>query len=457
MESDTMTLNLSGTDGKNLNALFIINGIRSSPTLLVENLKLELPLDKFDPDTASRILQDNGVIENVDTTRGLVCVQRQDKSENLTRLENIRLSVSDLQSTSDDSLLNASEIIMANDDQETTFTITSDTVTQVSAPTSSEVDVCNNRQVSTEDGFSAVLQEHPKKKGGWPKGKKRKQATSETTAPRAPTTGYVLFQQERRQIIKKTNPEIPFAEVTKILGNEWSSLPSSEKQLYLKRAEEDKKRYREELKLYQQSEGYQTYQKWKKLKAVSNENTNSSNDDSPSFTIHTIEEEDTNELYCKVCDILFSSIHNKKEHLYGRQHLQAVTGEIHKEAMEQSQVSEDESLFSNEDHYVSKSSSGGNLSNHSRLQNISPTNVNQAVHDFLALNLARMQEISVLKKKLSETKRKHEKLQREMQECKVLEKKFQQELKMAKEYCAMLTSQLDSLRMVPALFGVINF
>lgn len=40
---------------------------------------------------------------------------------------------------------------------------------------------------------------------------------------------------------------------------------------------------------------------------------------------------------------------------------------------------------------------------------------------------------------------------------KVLEKKFQQELKMAKEYCAMLTSQLDSLRMVPALFGVINF
>ncbi|XP_023216526.1 high mobility group B protein 6-like [Centruroides sculpturatus] len=456
MEGDTMTLNLSGTDGKNLNALFIINGIRSSPsTLLVENLKLELPLDKFDSETASRILQDNGVIDN-DTSRGLVCVQGQDKSETLSRLENVRLSVSDLQNTSDDSLLNASEIIMANDDQEA-FTIAADTITQTAAPASSEVDVCNNQQVSTENGSSNVLQEHPKKKGGWPKGKKRKQATSETAAPRAPTTGYVLFQQERRQIIKKTNPEIPFAEVTKILGNEWSSLPSNEKQMYLKRAEEDKKRYREELKLYQQSEGYQTYQKWKKLKAISNENLNSSTDDSPSFTIHTIEEEDTNELYCKVCDILFSSIHNKKEHLYGRQHLQAVTGEIHKEAMEQSQVSEDELLFSNEDHHLSKTGTTGNIPNHSRLQNTNSTNVNQAIHDFFMLNITRLQEISVLKKKLVESKKKNEKLQRELHDCKVLEKKFQQELKVAKEYCTMLTSQLDSLRMVPALFGVINF
>lgn len=46
-----------------------------------------------------------------------------------------------------------------------------------------------------------------------------------------------------------------------------------------------------------------------------------------SFTIFLIfQDEDNEELYCRSCDQWFHSLHNKKEHLYGRQHLQSIAG-----------------------------------------------------------------------------------------------------------------------------------
>ena len=41
-------------------------------------------------------------------------------------------------------------------------------------------------------------------------------------------------------------------------------------------------------------------------------------------------QDDRDELHCKVCKLYFSSLHNKKEHLLGRQHLQAITGQHQK-------------------------------------------------------------------------------------------------------------------------------
>lgn len=102
-----------------------------------------------------------------------------------------------------------------------------------------------------------------KKRGGWPKGKRRKNVPN-VNAPKAPLTGYVMYAIERRQEIKASNPELSFPEVTKILGNEWSTLDSQKKQKYLLAAEEDKKRYMEQLKTFQQSEAYQSVMKKKK-------------------------------------------------------------------------------------------------------------------------------------------------------------------------------------------------
>ena len=44
------------------------------------------------------------------------------------------------------------------------------------------------------------------------------------------------------------------------------------------------------------------------------------------------QDENDSELFCRTCDQYFSSLHNKKEHMFGRQHLQMLTGEFEREA-----------------------------------------------------------------------------------------------------------------------------
>ncbi|KAG8454466.1 hypothetical protein GDO86_000910 [Hymenochirus boettgeri] len=97
-------------------------------------------------------------------------------------------------------------------------------------------------------------EEEPIKKRGWPKGKKRKKILP--NGPKAPVTGYVRFLNERREQIRAQHPDLSFPEITKMLGAEWSTLPTQEKQRYLDEAERDKQQYMKELREYQQSEAY---------------------------------------------------------------------------------------------------------------------------------------------------------------------------------------------------------
>lgn len=95
----------------------------------------------------------------------------------------------------------------------------------------------------------------PVKKRGWPKGKKRKKVLP--NGPKAPVTGYVRFLNERREHIRALHPDLPFPEITKRLGAEWSRLATHDKQRYLDEAERDKMQYARDLKEYQKSEAYQ--------------------------------------------------------------------------------------------------------------------------------------------------------------------------------------------------------
>src|SRR6218665_454 len=70
-----------------------------------------------------------------------------------------------------------------------------------------------------------------KRKGGWPKGKKRKRAR-DINAPKQPLTGYVRFLNDRREKIRAENPGLTFSEITKLMGAEWTKLPASEKQVW---------------------------------------------------------------------------------------------------------------------------------------------------------------------------------------------------------------------------------
>lgn len=95
-----------------------------------------------------------------------------------------------------------------------------------------------------------------KRRGGWPKGRKRKPELLHLP-PKAPATGYNLYLNEQRKLFKGSS--LAFHEITKVIGNKWSSLTLDEKQPYLEKAEEDKRRYREELKTYRQSDAYRLY------------------------------------------------------------------------------------------------------------------------------------------------------------------------------------------------------
>lgn len=52
----------------------------------------------------------------------------------------------------------------------------------------------------------------------------------DSNAPKAPLTGYVRFMNDRREQLRAERPDVPFPEITRMLGNEWSKLPADEKQ-----------------------------------------------------------------------------------------------------------------------------------------------------------------------------------------------------------------------------------
>lgn len=45
--------------------------------------------------------------------------------------------------------------------------------------------------------------------------------------------GYVRFLNDRREQFRAENPNMPFAEITKVLAAEWSALPQEQKQVFL--------------------------------------------------------------------------------------------------------------------------------------------------------------------------------------------------------------------------------
>ncbi|CAH1788267.1 unnamed protein product [Owenia fusiformis] len=98
-----------------------------------------------------------------------------------------------------------------------------------------------------------------KRRGGWPKGKKRKHKDS--NAPKQPLTGYVRFLNDRREKLRSENPTIGFVELTRILAAEWSDLATDVKQGYLDEAEKDKERYLQELEAYHRTDAYKLFKK----------------------------------------------------------------------------------------------------------------------------------------------------------------------------------------------------
>ncbi|XP_050297034.1 SWI/SNF-related matrix-associated actin-dependent regulator of chromatin subfamily E member 1-like [Anthonomus grandis grandis] len=323
------------------------------PNIIIPNTStMKLKNTLTTDDEANDILQ-NGIL--VETNTGVVCMSLSEAT-----CANINLSSEDLHQVA------ANLVILQNLESDkkpvmslpTSFRLTCDsdggfssecsdstyTTTGSSANYSSEslisnisikgkaIDKSSEESDSTRGsllGSDSCLSPHQmlikkKNRGGWPKGRKRKPELL-NLPPKAPATGYNLYLNEQRSCFK--NSRLPFYEITKIIGNRWSSLTLEEKKPYLDRAEEDKKRYREELKEYRHSAAYRAYLNTKRRKRLQNNVMSESDMDATD----DFDEEDNEELYCRTCDQWFHNLHNKREHLQAKKHLTSLAGDIYKE------------------------------------------------------------------------------------------------------------------------------
>ncbi|XP_041369378.1 uncharacterized protein LOC121383426 [Gigantopelta aegis] len=359
----------------------------------------------------------------------------------------------------DGSVVNSDSDIVNVDDQPghifDTVTVTGSLVHETGFSQSS---VTTTSVTSMSNGQGQQILETKKRKGGWPKGKKRK-SSPEVHTPRAPMTGYVLYAIDRRQEIKESNPEMLFSDVTKILGQEWSTMPPDKKQKYLNEADADKRRYIAELKTFHQSEAYHNYVRKKKMKNYCGDGTTGVDSGAYTTPMIDLEEDCVSELYCRICRQYFSSLHNKKEHMFGRQHLQAVTGELEKEIHkhQQHEVMSTTSLLVVDMASESLGSLSDNDLNADSLRLSSPVNIENFIQDFVHKNYEREQEIRMLKCALKNTQDSNLNMCKEIQELQVYEAKLEHDIKNLKDISLAQSAQIDGLKMVPTLFGVINF
>lgn len=278
-----------------------------------------------------------------------------------------------------------------------------------------------------------------KKKGGWPKGKRRKEVPAlEVTPPKPPPTGYLLYAITRRSEIKLEHPELIFPEVTKMLGYEWTNLDPVKKQKYLDEAEDLHKQYQEKLKAFNESEAYKNMiQKRKKL----NENGVVDNESSTKDQI----EADTNNLHCDICDMYFTSSHNKREHLFGRLHLQNVSREISRQEQSKQLEAEEQQRL-------------GDLDCE---QADEPLDIQGFINSFRAQNHERQHELTRLKQTVKLAREENNSLYKQITELKNYENRLNAELESSKQIGQNIINHVETLKIITssfsAIFGLLNY
>mmetsp|Transcript_28984 Transcript_28984/g.40727 ORF Transcript_28984/g.40727 Transcript_28984/m.40727 type:complete len:615 (-) Transcript_28984:302-2146(-) len=79
---------------------------------------------------------------------------------------------------------------------------------------------------------------------------KKKTSTKDPNAPKRPKPSYIHYQNKRRPILAKENPGTPFGDIARMIGAEWKELTEDVKKIYTLKADQDKKRYEEEMITY---------------------------------------------------------------------------------------------------------------------------------------------------------------------------------------------------------------
>lgn len=83
-------------------------------------------------------------------------------------------------------------------------------------------------------------------------------------APRKWKSSYIFFCSDKRESVKKSNPDLSATEMTKKLGEMWRSLSDEKKKKYEEMSKKDKVRYESEMESYVPPEGVTVEKKKKK-------------------------------------------------------------------------------------------------------------------------------------------------------------------------------------------------
>jgi len=82
----------------------------------------------------------------------------------------------------------------------------------------------------------------------------KKRSKKDKNAPKRPISAYFFYNQERRESLKKEKPTLNNKDLIRVMSEEWNKLNDEQKKPYMKKAEDDKKRYLEEMKEYEKHE-----------------------------------------------------------------------------------------------------------------------------------------------------------------------------------------------------------
>lgn len=59
----------------------------------------------------------------------------------------------------------------------------------------------------------------------------------ESSGTKRGITGYILFANENRSLVKDANPGVKFGDISRLVGQQWRELSDAKKQDYVKRAQ----------------------------------------------------------------------------------------------------------------------------------------------------------------------------------------------------------------------------
>mmetsp|Transcript_29053 Transcript_29053/g.41614 ORF Transcript_29053/g.41614 Transcript_29053/m.41614 type:complete len:197 (+) Transcript_29053:235-825(+) len=82
-------------------------------------------------------------------------------------------------------------------------------------------------------------------------GKKKKKVKKDPNAPKRNMSAYFLYSIAMRSTFKEDNPDASFGDLAKMISVAFKGLSEDEKKMWMKKAEEDKERYLQEMEEYQ--------------------------------------------------------------------------------------------------------------------------------------------------------------------------------------------------------------